>query len=95
MIDRDDVRKNLEEWLKNPSWAEYYGSAPSDRCREFIALEYYYSEYEDDEAAEAMDTIEETLDLDDLRHLYRYCPPNPRKGVLARRIAEMEKAGNG
>ena len=44
MIDRDKVRANLAEWLENPSWAEYYGGAPSERCREFIALEFYYSE---------------------------------------------------
>ena len=91
MIDRDEVREILEDTLRNPSWAEYYNGAPSDRCREFISLEFYYSEYEDDETGEAMDEIEETLDIDDLRHLFKYCGHNPRKGVLALKIEEKEK----
>ena len=44
MIDMDDIQRNLQEWLRNPFWAEYYRSAPSARCREFIALEFWYSE---------------------------------------------------
>ncbi len=44
MINREEIQENLEEWLENPSWAAYYRDAPSERCREFIALEFYYSE---------------------------------------------------
>ena len=63
MIDMDDVREILEETLENPYWAEYYNDAPNDKCREFIALEFYYSEFEDDKVAEEMDRIEEKLDV--------------------------------
>ena len=90
MIDRDKVRANLAEWLENPSWAEYYGGAPSERCREFIALEFYYSEYEEEEASEAMDGIEDEMDAEELRYLFARCGNNPRKEVLARKIAERE-----
>ena len=91
MTDTEKVRENLAEWLKNPSWAEYYGGAPSERCREFIALEFYCSEEEDEEVGEAMDEIEERMNAEELRHLMNYCGNNPRKGILARKIAEMEK----
>ena len=90
MTDTEKVRENLAEWLKNPSWAEYCGGAPSERCREFIALEFYYSEYEEEEAAEAMDGIEDGMDAEELRYLFSRCGNNPRKGVLARKIAERE-----
>ena len=90
MINRNEVRKNLEEMLENPFWAEYYHKAPSARCQEFIGLEFYYSEYEDDETGAAMDAIEDEMNVSDLRHLFRYCGNNPRKGVLARKIAEKE-----
>ena len=90
MTDTEKVRENLAEWLKNPSWAEYYGGAPSERCREFIALEFYYSEYEEEEAAEAMDGIEDGMDAEELRYLFSRCGNNPRKGVLAWKIAERE-----
>ena len=91
MIDRNEIRENLEEWLQNPSWAEYYNSAPSDRCRQFIALEFYNSEEEDEEVGEAMEAIEEQMNAEELRHLMKYCGNNPRKGILARKIAKMEK----
>ena len=90
MTDTEKVRENLAEWLKNPSWAEYYGGAPSERCREFIALEFRYSEYEDEEAGETMDGIEDGMDAEELRYLFSRCGNNPRKGVLARKIAERE-----
>ena len=91
MTDREDIQRNLEQWLQNPSWAEYHNSAPSDRCREFIALEFHYSETEDEEAGEIMDEIEGQMNAEELRHLMNYCGNNPRKGILARKIAEMEK----
>ena len=96
MTDMNAVQENLREWLENPAWAEYYSGAPSDRCREFIALEFYCSEYEDDEEAwTELDEIEDTLDAEELRHLYRWCGNNPRKGILARKIAEREAGRSG
>lgn len=38
-----------------------------------------------------MDAIEEQMNAEELRHLMNYCGNNPRKGILARKIAEMEK----
>lgn len=91
MIDMDEVKTILDDTLENPYWAEYYNNAPSNKCREYIALEFYYSEYEDDETAEAMDAIEEQLGVDDLRWLMKFCGNNPRKGILAKKIAALEK----
>ena len=95
MINQNDVQENLKAWLENPFWAEYYNGAPSDRCREFIALEFYCSEYGEDEAGGTMDAVEETLDVGDLRYLFRCCGNNPRRGILARRIAEREMSPGG
>ena len=80
----------LNEWLKNPYWAAYYRNAPSARCRKFIALEFWYSENEDEEAGEAMDRMEEEMTVDDLRYLIKFCGNNPRRGVLERKIREKE-----
>ena len=92
VVNGKKVRKNLEEWLGNPYWAEYYRGAPSEKCREFIALEFYFSEYGDEEAAGAMDRIEEELDAAGLRYLMKCCGNSPRKGILARKITEKEAA---
>ena len=84
-------RQNLNEWLENPAWREYYDTAPSIECQTLIALEFWYSETESEAAIEAMEGVEENLKLEDWKHLYKYCGNNPRKGVIARKIQEMEK----
>ena len=93
MVDRKAVWKNLEDWMGNPFWAEYYNGAPSEKCREFVAMELYYSETEDEEAGEEMDAIEAELEVPDLRWLMAHCGNNPRKKVLHDRIAMPGGAG--
>ncbi len=85
-----ELRDNLDEWMGNPYWAEYYHDAPSDRCRQFITLEFWHSEHEDDASAQAMDTLEEKMDATELRHLLKYCGNNPRKKMLHDRIVALE-----
>ena len=92
MADTNEIKEVLQEWLENPGWRKYYEEAPTDECRAFIALEFYYSDTEDEEVSEKMDEIEATLGVEDLKHLARYAGDNPRKGALLRKIAEMESA---
>ena len=73
MTGRNEIQENLKEWLENPHWAEYYSSAPAGRCREFIALEFFFRETEDKEAGEEMDRIENEMDAAELRHLLKWC----------------------
>ena len=82
----------LQEWLENPAWKAYYEEAPSDRCREFIALEFYYSDTEDEETAQNMDKIEAGLGIEDLKHLAKYAGNNPRKAALIRKIETLQKS---
>ena len=90
-IPMEAFRQNLNEWLENPSWREYYETAPSIECQTLIALEFWYSETESKAAVEAMEGVEEDLKLEDWKHLYKWCGNNPRKGVIARKIQEMGK----
>lgn len=90
MADRNEIREVLQEWLENPAWKSYYEDAPSDRCRDFIALEFFYSDTEDEETAREMDAVEAELAAEDLRHLVLYAGNNPRKAALLRRIAALE-----
>ena len=89
---KTEMERILGKWLRNPSWREYYEEAPSDRCRELIALEFMYSDdaYDDDqEILGEMRRVEETLGLADWQHLYRYCGNNPRKKIIHDRIVEL------
>ena len=57
--------EGFKSWLDNPHWAAYYNDAPSEMCKKRVMLDFYYSDMEDDEAAEAMDQIEKKLALND------------------------------
>lgn len=89
-ISKAELRQNLEKWLKNPDWREYYETAPSDRCRLMISVEFWESEYDPDKAADAVRYLEEGLSAEDWKHLYRYCGNNPRKGYIHDRIMDLE-----
>lgn len=70
MVDQRALKGVLEDWLSNPTWKEYYDMAPSDKCREYIALDFYASETEDEQAFEEMDAMLKDLGHDDLTYLY-------------------------
>ena len=78
----------LKEWLENPSWREYYEKAPSEKCREVIALEFLYSELEEEELLEELEAAEKKLGLEDWQYLYRHAH-GPEKKRIHDRIAEM------
>ena len=84
-------RQNLNEWLENPAWREYYETAPSKECKTLIALEFWYSETESEAAVEAMEVVEEDLALEDWKHLYKWCGSNPRKATIEKKIKKMEE----
>jgi len=91
MVDANKVRENLEEWLENPHWAAYYNDAPSDKLKEYIALDFYYSETEEEEAAETMDAIEPELSIEDWKHLLKYSGNTPARAKIMKKIVELEK----
>ena len=90
-IPKEELQKNLEEWLENPAWRKYYEKAPSEQCREFIALEFLYSDEESDEIAAAMDEKEKGLTIQDWKHLYKYCGNNPRKTFIQKKIRDGDQ----
>lgn len=81
---------DISEWLENPYWKKYYEEAPSDACREYIALEFRYSDTENEEIAEEMDALLETLRAEDLRHLAAYAGNNPQKAAFLKRAEALE-----
>ena len=70
MIDQQKVREVLDEWLQNPSWKEVYDGAPSSKCRKYIAMMFYSSETESQEAFDEIDRLEKGLSLTDLNYMY-------------------------
>ena len=89
-MDQKEVEQGLQEWLKNPYWAEYYNKAPSERCKAYIAMDFRYSDTEDEEVAAELDRIGDSLSLEDWNYIYQHTA-GPGKAAIAKRIAEMKK----
>ena len=84
----DHLISAIDLFRKNDFFKEYYDNAPSDNCQKYIALEFCYSLYyvlDED----LMNQIEGSFDLEDWKHLYRYCANNPLKGKYHRKIKEL------
>ena len=82
----------LTSWLENPYWAAYYREAPSEICRNYIAVQFLYSDTEEDAPAREMDLLESSLTLDDWNHLLRYSSNGPERGKILRRIRELSNS---
>lgn len=80
----------LKKFMENDYWKEYYESAPSEECREYIKREFVGSLYPD--AGEEADTkaLEPTLKADDWRHLLKYAGNNPFRPYCRKKIRELE-----
>ena len=85
------MNEALKEWLENPTWRKYYEEAPSEKCREYITLEFRYSDTEDEEIAEEMDALLETLGAEELRHLAAYAGNTPQRTILLHNALKSSK----
>ena len=85
MVNPRAVRDNLKEWLKNPTWREYYEGTKSELLREYIALDFYASETESEEAFAKMDRLLQDMSKTELQYLYENST-GPEKAKFAKLI---------
>ena len=95
MIDKQKVDAAVGFFTGSPYWKEMYENAPSDRCRERIALTFYYSTFFDEADAdgsytEARKAAEDGLSLEDWKYLLKYQGNNPGRLLIRKRIRELE-----
>lgn len=88
-MDMNKVEANLKGWLQNPTWKSFYDEAPSDKCREYIAMDFYASETESEEAFLKMDELLKGLGYEDLNYLY-HRSIGPEKAKFAGMIAKYK-----
>lgn len=95
MTDRlSAVEIHLAEWLNNPYWAGYYREAPSQLCRDYIVLQFLYSDNGDEDLASELDLMEDRLTPDDWKHLLKYSAPGPERGKILKKIHELGSDGH-
>lgn len=90
------IKLSVEQFCNNPYWKEYYQGAPTNFCRQYIALKFYYSnhlgqihDYEQFRAE--LCELEEKFVKSDWQHLYRYCANNPLKVYYRNKISLLNK----
>lgn len=89
------IQSALEKARKNEYWKGKYDEAPSDACKRYVALGFYYSdnmgEISDYDAYKAeRDKLEESFTKADWEHLYEYEGNNPRKGYYRKKMEEAQ-----
>lgn len=92
MIDENKVQESVEVFTENDYWREYYETAPSEKCKRYIALVFYWSN--DTSASgyeEERDTLLREMTLEDWEHLYKYADNNLWRTQCKNRIAELKK----
>lgn len=90
MLEPEEVRSNLDDWLRNPSWKAIYDEAPSSACREYLKYMFFASEVETDEAFAALDAAFAKLSTDDLGFLMKTL----EGPILAEIEARMRELGS-
>ena len=97
-MDEKKIQKAVDEFIKNPSWAEFYNNAPSKACKRYVALNFYlsdnYSSILNDAAVlkalkKEQAELEEKFKLSDWKHLAKYAPNNPGKKRILEKIKEL------
>ena len=78
MVSKGNMKKAVDAYIKNPTWKAYYNGAPSETCKEFIALEFCYSlDIDADAALKQSKALESKLSKEDWAHLYKYAGNTP------------------
>jgi hypothetical protein len=56
--------------LENPTWKHYYEGAPTEALKAYIALDFYASETESEEAFDRLDGMLKKLNHEEVQYLY-------------------------
>ena len=93
MYTEEMISDAIESATSNPYWKECYETAPSDICKERIAIDFCYSKYGDGYNDDAERTrLESQLDLADWKHLLKYSGNNPWRSKCRKKVMELEEA---
>ena len=96
-MDRSKISAAVEFLTNSEYWKNMYSEAPSEACREKIALEFYFSTFwdeahDDEDFFRMNDEVESRLDLTDWKYLLRYQGNNPGIIKIKQKIRELEQA---
>lgn len=97
MQNNEALEKAVSSFIENPYWKEYLESAPSEQCKEYIMLEFYYSDlaFEEndykEEASQAMEQLKSGFSVRDWEHLMKYAGNTPFKAECKEKIEKLNQ----
>lgn len=95
MVDKNKIKAAVEFFTENNEfYKKKYEEAPSDECREKIALGFYFSTFwddahEDEDFFRLSDQIDDKLSLEDWEYLLKYQGNNPGRVKIKQKIKEL------
>lgn len=87
-MDNDRLIRKMD----NETWRKYLEEAPSDKCRQYIQCQFYYSLLGNKGAkfvVADMDKIEAEMGLEDWKYLYKCAVDTPFKAICKKKIEEF------
>lgn len=93
-MDKSKVEAAKELFSENSYLNDMYENAPSEECKERIALTFYYSTFwdeahDDEEFFKALQDVEDKLDVEDWKYLLKYQGNNPGRVKIKQKIREL------
>ena len=88
------IEKIFQTFMANNYWKEYYDGAKSDRQREKIKLDLYYSDTCDESVMPEILKLEDEMTAEEWEHELGYTMPCPRIGYIKRKIKEAREREN-
>ena len=96
MVDKEKLDAAVEFFCQNDFWKQVYEEAPSDNCRKYYALHFYFSTFwddahEDEDYFRSCDETEDLLNLEDWKYLLKYQGNNPGVIKIRQKIRELSE----
>lgn len=88
---QEAIRNSLDFYRANPYWNGIYESAPSSLCARYIALDYHYSDTEDEDLLPVFRQFENEMTVGDLRYMLRNAR-GPEKARYMKLLQEKENS---
>ena len=90
MLKIDKMQEAIDEFIKNPYWRDYYEKAPTESCKQRIALTFCYSLYgEPKDIKKQKEKLEKDFTITDWQYLYDNAGNNPFKAKCKQKIEEL------
>ena len=90
-----EMEAAVKRFTKNPYWKKYYEEAPSDACKQYIALQFQNSaSVADGEGTlnlkDEFKKCEDQFTLEDWKHMEKYAGNTPFRSKCRSKIKELE-----